>query len=427
MKNDVYWVALQQALGEGNSRAIDVLRCFDSIIDFMNADEKTIREKKMFTPAEIGRLKKIDIGGARKIVENCNKKGYYILTPDDEQFPECLLRIKNPPVALYVKGELPNMDDEVGVCMIGTRECTKNGRIVASVLGYRLAQAGAVIISGGALGIDTACSRGAVAVNQKSVIVLGCGLDYPYLLANRDIRDEVAKNGAVITEYAPMTPPSKYTFPARNRIMSALSKAVVLIEAPEKSGALITVNHALEQGKDIYVVPGDITNKYYAGNNKLLREGANAIYTPRDVLSEYLQSYPHRLNLREASVPLNEDRLFVNMYHKNVNKQNKIENNSGKKYVRTEADSVQKQSVKQAAESESDYGKNDFSLPPLSFEADETVCKIYNCFTNKPTTVDILIEKSGLSVSDVLYAATELEMNGAIECLPGGSYRVCGR
>ena len=126
-------------------------------------------------------------------------------------------------------------------------------------------------------------------------------------------------NGAIISEFPPNTPPSKTTFPMRNRIMSALSLGVVLIEAPEKSGALITVSCALEQGKDVFVLPGDITNKNYVGNNHLLQEGASAVYTPKDILSEYAAEYPHKLFLRNADIPLAEDRLFINMYNKNRN------------------------------------------------------------------------------------------------------------
>ncbi|MEE1019045.1 MAG: DNA-processing protein DprA, partial [Acutalibacteraceae bacterium] len=261
MDNTVCWVAMQSVFGYGSSRAIEVLQYFDDLNDFFKADENEVKAMHLLTPAELVRLKKVDFKEAESIVSYCEQKGYKILTPQSEDYPKRLLRIKNPPSALYVSGNLPNIDDEVAIAMVGTRGCTKNGLIVGSVLSYRLAEAGAIIISGGAVGIDTACSRGAVAAKKPSVIVLGCGLDYPYLLNNRKIRDDVAANGAVISEFPPKASPSKTTFPIRNRIMSALSLGVVLIEAPEKSGALITVSAALEQGKDVFVLPGDITNK----------------------------------------------------------------------------------------------------------------------------------------------------------------------
>ncbi len=426
MTNDKYWIALQNVMGYGNPRAFEILDHFADITEFFKADEKTVRGMKLLTPKELQNFKSVDFNAVEKVIDNCNKKGYKIITPDDEQYPACLLRIKNPPCVLYVMGELPQMDDEVGIAMVGTRNCTKNGLIVASVLGYRLAEAGAVIISGGALGIDTACSRGAVAAKKKSVIVLGCGLDYPNLLRNRKIWDDVAKNGAVISEYQPDVAPSHYTFPIRNRLMSALAKGVVLIEAPEKSGALITVSHALEQGKDIYVLPGDITNFNYVGNNKLLQDGANAIFTPRDVLNEYLSEYPHKLFLRNADIPLNEDRLFINLYNKNINVPEDRYLNRSKEYKpRKPDDKIRKTSVMKAAEPETVYEPKPFSLPKLQFDADETVAKIYNCFTNAPVSVDILIQNSNCSAQDVLYALTELEINGAVEALPGGLYKVC--
>lgn len=434
MYNAVCWVAMQLVFGYGNSRAMEVLQYFDDLNDFFKADESKLKAMRLLTPAELVRLKKVDFSEAENIVSYCGQKGYKILTPQSEDYPKRLMRIKNPPCALYVSGNLPNLDDELALAMVGTRNCTKNGIIVGSVLSYRLAEAGAIIISGGAVGIDTACSRGAVAVNKPSVIVLGCGLDYPYLLKNRKIRDDVVKNGAVISEFPPKTAPSKTTFPIRNRIMSALSNGVVLIEAPEKSGALITVNCALEQGKDVFVLPGDITNKNYVGNNHLLQEGANAVYTPKDILTEYASEYPHKLYLRNAAIPLAEDRLFINMYNKNrsVPDDKFMHGTRRKEYAKRDNDNTAAQSVERAAQNPVKYadkqGNNKavmtFSLPDLNFDTDETVKKVYNCFTNRAATVDILIQKSGMPANDVLYALTELEMNGAIDALPGGMYKV---
>lgn len=442
MTNDLYWVALQSVMGYANNRSIEVFNKFENIADVFDADEKTINNAKIMTPAEKQRLREYDFDNARRVLEKCEHENIRIITPEDEQYPTRLLRIKNPPCVLYVQGDLPDIDDEVCIAMVGTRSCTKSGLIVGSVLSYRLAQAGAVIVSGGALGIDSACSRGAVEAKQKSVIVLGCGLSYPYLMRNRPIRDDVAANGAVITEYQPDYSASPVTFPQRNRIMSGLSNGVVLVEAPEKSGALITVNFALEQGRDVYVLPGDITNKNYMGNNKLLQDGASAVYTPRDVLGEYMAEYPHKLNLRNALTPLAEDRMFINLYNKNRNvpenkyvKENKPKAKSNDKVIHRQAryancgsdGAGREQPAKIAAEPSADYRKSNFVLPPLGFEADEIITKIYNCFTNKPQSVDILIEKSGLSASNVLYALNELEMNGAVDSLAGGMYRIAER
>ena len=435
MDNAVFWVAMQSVFGYGSSRGIEVLQYFDDLNDFFKADESEIKAMRLLTPAELVRLKKVDFSEAENIVSYCEQKGYKIITPQSEDYPKRLLRIKNPPCVLYVCGKLPNLDDEVAIAMVGTRNCTKNGIIVGSVLSYRLAEAGAIIISGGAVGIDTACSRGAVAVNKPSVIVLGCGLDYPYLLKNRKIRDDVVRNGAIISEFPPKTAPSKSTFPIRNRIMSALSNGVVLIEAPEKSGALITVNCALEQGKDVFVLPGDITNKNYVGNNRLLQDGANAVYTPKDILGEYAAEYPHKLYLRNADIPLAEDRLFINMYNKNRNVPDDrfMHGASKKNYAkRDNDDNSHSKIVRKAAQNPLKYNEKCvdsqdlpmFSPPDLTFDTDETVKKVYNCFTNRAATVDILIQKSRMPANDVLYALTELEMNGAIDALPGGMYEI---
>ena len=434
MINDKYWIALQSIFGAGNPRAIELALKFNDIADLFSASKDEIVKLKCVTPVELNKLCQFNFDDAKSIIEKCSKNNYKIITYEDEEYPECFRLISNPPAVIYVMGELPDMDDNVGIAMVGTRNCTKNGLIIASVLGYRLAEAGAIIVSGGAKGIDTACSQGAVAVNAKSLIVLGCGLDYPYLLSNRKIRDSVLKNGAIITEYPPDTPPSKYTFPVRNRLISALAKGVVLVEAPEKSGALITVSFALEQGKDVYVIPGDITNKNYAGNNKLLIDGANAIYTPKDVLVEYIPEYPHRLNTKKADVPLNEDRLYINLYNKNINvKEDRYLRKSDNDYKKSEDKNKKKLSNKSAVAVKSDAMKDtkkaeaeckEFVLPELQYDADDVVKCVYNCFSNKPITIDNLVKLSGIKISDVMYAVTDLEINGVIESLPGGMFKI---
>lgn len=406
MKNAVYWISLQSALGFSSPYLLKILEHYDTIVDFFNAGEKQWRKLGFLTPAVLVKLKAVDFEKAQRIVESCEQKQYSIITPEDEGYPSQFFSIYNPPAVLYVNGNLSAINDEVTIGMVGTRKSTQNGNIIASVLAYRLAQAGAVIISGGALGIDSACSTGTLAANGKCIIVLGCGLSYPYLMKNKELRDEVAKSGAVITEYPPDFAPSNFTFPERNRLISALSLGVAVIEAPNKSGALITARHALEQGKDVFTVPGDIVSKNYIGNNKLLQDGATAIYTPGDVLLEYHSSYPNRLDLKNAMNPICEDKLFLKIYNKyNQNKDKSIKKN---KKVNN------KNCLK---------GEEQFKLKPLSFKADEDIIKVYNCFSSELITVDMIVEKCGLNAKIVLSALTELEMNGAVELKNGGFYQ----
>lgn len=391
MNNAVYWISLQSALGFSSPHVLKILERYDNIIDFFKAGEEGWRQLNLH-PSILSKLKRIDFKKAEKVIDICKKKKYNIVTPDDQHYPPNLFSIYNPPAVLYVKGDLSVVKDNVTIGMVGTRNSTQNGNIVAWVLAYRLAQAGAVVISGGALGIDTACSKGALAADGKSIIVLGCGLDYPYLKKNQQLREKIAQRGAVITEYPPSYPPSNFTFPERNRIISALSLGVAVIEAPNKSGALITAKHALEQGKDVFAIPGDIVCKNYSGNNKLLQDGATAIYSPGDILLEYNNIYPNKLNLKEVITPICEDKLFLKIHNK-LNK-NKANTNKNKE------------------------------LKPLNFKADDNALKVYNCFSSQALTVDKIVEKSGLDARQVLSALTELELKGVVELKSGGFYQV---
>ncbi|MBQ2676041.1 MAG: DNA-processing protein DprA [Clostridia bacterium] len=414
MKNARYWIWLQTALGYGSAKAIRVLEHFDSVADFYNAGENKWREMKMFTSLELERLKKASLNQADQVIRECDRCGYSIITPDDDQYPVRLLRIKDPPVVLYVWGTLPDIDDNVTIAMVGTRKCTENGLIVAELLGYRIAQAGGIIVSGGAKGIDTACSQGAVDAKSASVIVLGCGLNHPYLLDNLQIRNNVAKNGAVISEYQPRYSSSRYTFPRRNRIMSALALGVVVVESPKKSGSLITADHALEQGKDVYAIPGDIMSEAYAGNNAMLQDGATAVYTPYDILSEYVSEYPHRLNLKNAAIPISEDKLFNKIAQRYIPKDNEGY------FVKKPVDKAKP--MEKVADVKEDYGE--FVLPRSNVPLSEKTSKIYNCFTKEDVTIDILISRSGMDIGTVLAAVTELEIYGLIKSLPGERYKV---
>ncbi|MBQ7129294.1 MAG: DNA-processing protein DprA, partial [Clostridia bacterium] len=315
MKNALYWIALQSALGYGCRQISQILENFD---DIENLFDKRIKHSnvKFLSDKQFKNIKTADFKKAQGIIDYCDRKDIEIITLDDEKYPIILRRIINPPCVLYVRGTFPNFDDEVGIGMVGTRKCSMNGMIAASTLAYRMAQAGAIVISGGANGIDTKCSQGAIFAKKPSVIIRPCGVDYNYLSDLRDIRKQVENNGAVISEVQPLGRVERNAFQIRNRLISALSLGLVVIEAPLKSGTMITVAYSLEYGKDIFALPGDIADENYSGSNKLLQEGATPIYAPADVLDEYLNAFPHRLNLNKAGIPINEDDIYLRLQRK---------------------------------------------------------------------------------------------------------------
>lgn len=207
--------------------------------------------------------------------------GAEVVTLADPQYPQLLRGIPDPPLALYVRGQLPEV---LCVAVVGTRNPSSDGEYVAHRMAWELAAAGVCVVSGLARGIDAAAHRGALEGGGPTVAVLGCGVDVRYPAGHEELADRVASRGALVSEYPPGTPPAKYHFPLRNRIISGLARAVVVVEATLRSGALITADLALEQGREVFAVPGSVLNPRSAGPHWLLREGAGWAERAADVL-----------------------------------------------------------------------------------------------------------------------------------------------
>lgn len=213
------------------------------------------------------------------------------LTIYDSAYPSKLKNIYDPPYVIYVKGNKIDFDMPL-ISIVGTRRATPYGKWAAHQFARELAKWGVGIISGLAMGIDTCGHKGALDGNGYTIGVLGCGLDQYYPASNRALMDEIFERCCIISEYCLSTPPLKYHFPARNRIVSGLSDGVIVIEAPEKSGALITADFALDQGKDVYALPGNINNIQSKGANKLIRDGARILLEVDDIIENLKYRYP---------------------------------------------------------------------------------------------------------------------------------------
>ena len=213
-----------------------------------------------------------------------------IVTAESDEYPELLSEIDDPPSVLFCRGTLPKKLP-LPIAMVGTRTCTEYGREVAKLLGGQLAERGATIVTGLAAGIDTAAANGALSVGSSDcpvIGVLGCGIDQVYPQENRKLYEAVIEHGAIVTEFLPKTPPLAQNFPIRNRIVSGISRGVVVIEAGERSGTSITADCAREQGREVFAVPGRITDPMSVGTNRMLSRGeAKAVTSAADILSEF--------------------------------------------------------------------------------------------------------------------------------------------
>lgn len=298
-----YWVWLTTLPGLGQRTKLQLLEHFASPEEIYFAPEEELLLTEGVTKAQCALLADKSLDRAEKVLEDCAKDGQFLLTMDDAAYPARLRNIYDPPLLLYGKGSLPLFDEEVAVTVVGTRSCTPYGVKAASELGYELAKQGALLVSGMAKGIDGEALRGALRAGGFTAAVLGGGADVVYPAANRRLYEDIAATGVILSEYPPGTEPRGEHFPVRNRLLSALSVATLVVEAPERSGALITAATALEQGREVFAVPGPFDAPMSRGCNGLIREGAGLVCEAWDVLSFYESRYPHKLRLLRAKLP----------------------------------------------------------------------------------------------------------------------------
>ena len=292
MEELVYYVWLARLCGAGSRLGSYLCMKFGTPENVYNAsfDELVAKGVSGAKAEEIISARGLD--NDKRTVELCGKANIKLITKNDREYPERLCDIHTPPLLLYCKGRMPEWEDRLFVAAVGTRNCTERGKKLAYEFGFGLAAGGAVPVSGLALGIDSAVATGALDAGKSTVAVLGSGIDRPYPPQNRKLFDRICETGAVITEYAPGTEPSRFNFPVRNRIISGLCEGTVVIEAAKESGSMITAKQALMQGRDVFAVPGETDDRENSGANTLIESGARAVYGARDILSFYAREYP---------------------------------------------------------------------------------------------------------------------------------------
>ncbi len=290
-----YWVWLAELPRLKGPERLALLRHFGSPEELFFADREELLLVEGLPPARAELALNRDLSAADRILADCQRLGQRIMTIQDAEYPQRLRNIFNPPLVLYVKGRMPVMDEEAAIAVVGTRECTPYGTACGERLGRELAASGAVVVTGLARGVDSAAARGALRAGGTVVGVTGGGLDVVYPPENGDLYADVAARGVLLSEYPPGSPPDKAHFPVRNRIMSGLSVAALVVEAPGHSGALITARLALEQGREVYAVPGPIDAPDSVGCNRLIRDGAGLAAEGWDILRDFQERFPEKL------------------------------------------------------------------------------------------------------------------------------------
>ena len=297
MDNLLDWIWLSLACTPGSSTFASLLTKFSNAEEIYSADEYSLRGVIGNRISDRTTLLKKDLTRAQEILDFCTKKQVGIVTYADARYPDSLRKIPNPPVLLYYRGVWQDFNSgRFFVSIVGTRSVSDYGRKNTFVIARDLARAGATVVSGMAIGIDGIALAGAISSDAPTVAVIGSGIDVCYPSQHVTLAREIVKRGCVITEFAPGTPPNRYNFPKRNRIISGLSRATLVMEGREKSGALITARCAFEQKRDVYALPGNVGNPNSEVTNLLLKNGAKAFVSADDIVRDYEGEFVGRLN-----------------------------------------------------------------------------------------------------------------------------------
>ena len=404
----LHWIWLATRAGLGDRGRMLLLQRFADAEDVYFAETGEYARVEGLSPEAISSLQEKSLAEAEQILADCQRENIRILTWQDALYPKRLKNIADPPVVLYYKGTLPQVDALPCIAVVGTRGASAYGMSTAKRMGYQIAACGGITVSGVAFGIDAMAMRGALSAGAPVIGVLGCGADVVYPASNRALYADTQRQGCLLTEFPPGTPPIGWNFPRRNRIISGLSCGVLVVEAPEKSGALITARQAADQGRDVFVVPGNIDVPSCKGSNALLRDGAIAVSSGWDVISEYQDRFPgkiteNRTDSRQTAYPdeLEEQPLQVAQTPKVPEKKHRKSIFGKKKEIDNTPSSP--------------YIDADKPRPVLSAD-EETLLSFIGA---DGALVDDVIADAGLPAGQVLAMLTMLEVKGVVARLPG--------
>lgn len=398
MNNDLYWIWLSAGLGPA-IQCLDLLCAYEwNPYDIYCASAQEIFSLNILTRKRVEKLKSFPIEKAEEFLRISNENGWNVITPSSEYYPQRLLDLQDLPLVLYADGNLNALRNEMSISVVGARKASDYGKAVARAISSALADIDFCIVSGGALGVDSSAHLGALDSDGETVCVLGCGLGTKYLMENEELRRKIAKNGVVITEFPPFAPAGRTTFPLRNRIISGMSLGTVIVEAGEKSGSLITARLASEQGRDVFAVPGDLVSSSYLGTNNLIRNGAIPVFSPNDILEEYISDYFDRLHAEDRFPDdeiIRRAQKYLMMPEENTQKPEK----------------PKKPKIPQAKKR------------PAPEKLSEKAATVYNIVGTEPVHVDDIKDRSGLTVNETLSALTELEIYGLVAQTSGRQYK----
>lgn len=415
-KNDLlYWVWLTVAFGPAQPRKWAMCSRYGSARECCEAVERGSLDG--LSPDERRSVSSATLEQARNILEYCDERSILVYGYDSEGYPPQLRDIYNPPSVLFSLGDLSFLSDSLTLGIVGARKITEYTERVTDTISRQLVKSGVVIISGLAEGVDTAAHIGAIEGGGRTVAVLGNGLEHEFPKGSDALKKRISENGAVISEYFPQSRPNGNSFKARNRILSGLSKGVLITQASKKSGALNTASNALQQGRDLFCIPpADIFAPEYAGVAELIRDGAIPVFSHNNILYEYYAEYPHKLRFTkdpDAFVDLSQGSMF---FAADI----PVEEKKPSKKSRSETKDLAEDEKNTGIAAKAERKQTDTSK--LSGEQ-KRIVEVLEDFS-LPAAADEIADRLGIDVSDLFTELTSLEMEGYVRGLAGNRFEL---
>ncbi len=397
-----YWIWLQQAFPPGSRKPFRLNSFYaGGVQEFYEGGARLWNGRRDLTDKETAALRDFSLSQAEARLEYAEKVHWSVIAPGCGNYPELLANIPDPPAVLYYKGELPDVDHVLSVAVVGSRKAGSEIGEVARRFGYQLAVGGACVVSGGAEGVDSAALRGAMSFpGARLISVLPVSLDSSYLTSNARLRREILeRGGALVTEYFSLPNPERGTFQVRNRLITGLSRGVVLLQAAERSGTMIYASRALDQNRDVFVYPGPPDSALFAGSRELIADGAREVTCGEDVLAEYGELPPEK-----------PERRYVDLIAPLVRRPRPAAARTPKRA--STAEQVPKREPKPEQARLGDLGGG------LSPQARQ----VLQALGREPRSVAELEAATGLNAALLLGVLTELEVEGLADSLPGKRY-----
>ncbi len=417
MSESLYWTWLSLKLGDASPYLNMLVSKYSSPKEIFDLSSGEILSLEKIPESVKQRLTDKNLERAERILSDCKRQGIGIMTYADPRYPRILKYTSNPPAVLYFKGQPIDFDNKFCVAIVGTRSMSDYGREMAYKIAYELASAGAIVISGMALGVDGMAAAGALDAQAQTVAVLGGGVDVVYPKVHTKLYNNILKNGLVLSEYPPGASSDGNHFPKRNRIISGLARCTLVVECSEPSGALITANDAAKQGRPLFAIPGAVGTSNAIGVNNLIKNGkARMVTSVDDIIGAFNQSAFSDLDINAIGEMRYDSKKAASRYG-----------------VESKKDNRKKVPINQNPHKDDDYSEPAYAS---SFESEQKPSpkefatlsvpekQVYDCIPEEGDVgMDLIVSASGQTVSDVIMHLLSLSLKNAVIELPGNRYR----